>query len=322
MKIYFIPSNYHGGIGRDYSAFQNSFREILQNNKQPKSKDVEFTLIPKIPFFKIGSVYFYFNKKNQYVLNAQFDSRIIIIGKGTIIQRLHDIFPITNPNWFTCKARISFQLAFIYLKNKKVIYVANSKFTRDETSKYINQEILLHYCKDILKPISACGECQGCRLSLESPYYLFVGTVEPRKNYRILPVIATALADFEFVVVGKNGWKCNEIIQNFQETLNVKYIEECCDYALDGLYRNCKAFISTSLEEGFNIPALEAHNRGAKLILSDIPVHREIYGHIAKFCTTTYEFVEEIKNIENFKPTQLNGLNYVTTLDKIIGSLK
>lgn len=49
------------------------------------------------------------------------------------------------------------------------------------------------------------------------------------------------------------------------------------------LYSNCAAFIHMSREEGFNIPVIEAANCGAALILSDIPVHREIAGDAATF---------------------------------------
>ena len=322
MKIFFIPSQYFGGIGRDYSAFQKSFLEILHGQQTLNSAARKIVLEPKKPFFRIGLVKFYWNKKNQILLNAQFDSRGIILGRGTIVQRLHDVFPITNPNWFTLKSVISFRLAFTFLKHKEVVYVANSEFTRVEATKFISKErILLHYCQDTLKPAFACKVCQGCKFPLDSEYCLFVGTVEPRKNYQIVPAIAQSLADLNLVMVGRNGWRSSNILQTFGVIQSVKHLEECCDFALDSLYRNCKAFISTSLQEGFNIPALEAHNRGARLILSNIPVHREVFGAVANFCETIDEYLEEIKKVKSVKPIQSDELSHVTTLDKIVGRL-
>jgi glycosyltransferase involved in cell wall biosynthesis len=322
LKIFFIPSQYFGGIGRDYSAFKKSVLEILHDQQTLNSAGRKILLEQKKPFFRIGVVKFYWNKKNQILLNAQFDSRRIIVGRGTIVQRLHDVFPITNPNWFTLKSVISFKLAFKLLSHKKIVYVANSEYTRLEATKFISKErILLHYCQDTLKSALACKACPGCRFSLESEYCLFVGTVEPRKNYQIVPAIAQSLEDLKLVIVGRNGWKNSNILQSFEVIQNVEYIKECCDFALDNLYRNCKAFISTSLQEGFNIPALEAHNRGARLILSDIPVHREVFGTVAIFCETIDEYLEEIKKVKSVKAIHPDELSHVTTLDRIAGRL-
>ncbi len=52
---------------------------------------------------------------------------------------------------------------------------------------------------------------------------------------------------------------------------------------LSAIYNGAKAFLSFSLQEGFNLPILEAANSGIPLILSDIAVHREIAGDNALF---------------------------------------
>ncbi|MGQ4273731.1 autotransporter domain-containing protein [Terrihabitans sp. B22-R8] len=45
------------------------------------------------------------------------------------------------------------------------------------------------------------------------------------------------------------------------------------------LQRGARAYLSLSRFEGFNLPAAEAAARGTQLILSDIPVHRELFPH-------------------------------------------
>ncbi len=57
------------------------------------------------------------------------------------------------------------------------------------------------------------------------------------------------------------------------------------DGQLAYLYRHCEGFILPSLYEGFGIPPLEALACGCRtLLLSDIPVFREVYGNVANFC--------------------------------------
>ena len=47
---------------------------------------------------------------------------------------------------------------------------------------------------------------------------------------------------------------------------------------LERLYAQAQAYVSLSRFEGFNMPAAEAASRGVPLILSDLAVHRELYG--------------------------------------------
>lgn len=48
--------------------------------------------------------------------------------------------------------------------------------------------------------------------------------------------------------------------------------------ALDEAYRGALALVHPSLAEGFNLPVLEAATHGVPLLLSDLPIHREIVG--------------------------------------------
>lgn len=70
---------------------------------------------------------------------------------------------------------------------------------------------------------------------------------------------------------------------------------------LNAFHRGSKAFISLSRFEGFNIPAAEAAIHGSPLILSDIPVHRELFAdacHIDRDVpdvTRTVEFLGAAK---------------------------
>jgi len=65
----------------------------------------------------------------------------------------------------------------------------------------------------------------------------------------------------------------------------VVFLDDIPESALIDLYRNCAAVVHPSLMEGFSRPALEAIALGRPVILSDIPVHREIFDGVAIFVT-------------------------------------
>ncbi|MEZ4500505.1 MAG: glycosyltransferase [Thermomicrobiales bacterium] len=56
----------------------------------------------------------------------------------------------------------------------------------------------------------------------------------------------------------------------------VRYLGFVDDALLPQLYANAAGLIAASVEEGFDLPVLEGMAAGVPLLLSDIPVHREV----------------------------------------------
>lgn len=117
-------------------------------------------------------------------------------------------------------------------------------------------------------------------------YFLYCGGYDERKNVEFL-VEEYLSGDFDFPLVLAGGQLFNsklygsiDKVADKSGVLKTGFLEEA---KLAGLYQNCLAFVHLSKEEGFNIPLLEAANCGAPLILSNIPVHREVAGEAAMF---------------------------------------
>jgi hypothetical protein len=80
----------------------------------------------------------------------------------------------------------------------------------------------------------------------------------------------------------------------------VLWIDDCCDGSLSQLYIDSLAFISTSKDEGFNIPAFEARQLGKPIYLRDIDVHHEFHDSYAKFFSSEDEFLHVLMAENNF----------------------
>jgi glycosyltransferase involved in cell wall biosynthesis len=133
----------------------------------------------------------------------------------------------------------------------------------------------------------------------------------------------------KLVIVGKYGWKQSKVFEDLKSLridAKVVYIEECCDSALKILFENASAFVSASLDEGFNIPAAEARSLGVPLILTDIAVHQEIHRGNAYFFDVLK--IDEIWRIrfEDLSAPNVSGLDTfdkdVSTMSSIIGTLQ
>jgi glycosyltransferase involved in cell wall biosynthesis len=110
------------------------------------------------------------------------------------------------------------------------------------------------------------------KYGVTEPFILFVGTLEPRKNLafmiRLMPQLATD--GFTLLVVGAKGWgKSNiaDIVQqpNFPAD-KVVFAGYVPTEDLVRLYNLAALYVSTSLNEGFGLPQLEAMNCGCPVV--------------------------------------------------------
>lgn len=140
----------------------------------------------------------------------------------------------------------------------------------------------------------------------EYRYFLTVGTIEPRKNYSVLleafEMYNKLGGNMKLVVVGGRGWKTNGLMSSFKK-LEKKGIliheSEITDFKLHSLYRNATALISFSLDEGYGLPIEEAKGFNLPMLLSDIPVYREIAPPDTTFLLT-HEIDSIVKEMINF----------------------
>jgi glycosyltransferase involved in cell wall biosynthesis len=99
----------------------------------------------------------------------------------------------------------------------------------------------------------------------ERPYFLFVGTLEPRKN---LPMLVAAWRevrrkhDVDLVVVGRR----RSDFEGLPEEDGLREVGEAPDAELPGYYSGALAFVYPSEYEGFGLPVLEAMQCGACVI--------------------------------------------------------
>jgi alpha-1,2-rhamnosyltransferase len=124
-----------------------------------------------------------------------------------------------------------------------------------------------------------------------APFFLAVGTVEPRKGYGYLmdgfEILWHQGAVYPLVIVGKVGWLCTDILkkaENLKRLGNpLLVLHDVDDYTLDLLYRKSSGVIFPSFVEGFGLPLVEALVRGKKVLASDISVFKEIGGSAVSY---------------------------------------
>jgi glycosyltransferase involved in cell wall biosynthesis len=137
--------------------------------------------------------------------------------------------------------------------------------------------------------VAAWRAAQG----LPERYWLFVGTLEPRKNLGLLleafarwrQDAGAAGAALQLILAGGQGWYYEAIYARVAElglTDVVRFPGFVPDADLPNWYRGAELFIFPSRYEGFGLPALEAMACGTPVLCSDAPGVREVAGAAAR----------------------------------------
>jgi glycosyltransferase involved in cell wall biosynthesis len=122
---------------------------------------------------------------------------------------------------------------------------------------------------------------------LPQRYILFVSTIEPRKNLGTLIDAYERLRDRgaydgSLVVVGKVGWKAQELVPRLRGR-GIVHLDYVRASQLATIYERAEAFVFPSIYEGFGFPLLEAMARGVPSIAARSSSLPEIGGDAALY---------------------------------------
>jgi alpha-1,2-rhamnosyltransferase len=227
--------------------------------------------------------------------------RRIAASGGENVLGLHDILPLLYPGAFTGGAFLEFQRWFETLVPESDAIVCVSRSTAQSVVDYLAQH---DYPLDPGRRIGwwslgADLEPDGGRpsrraiaiASTRAPFFLGVGTVEPRKGYPValdaFERLWAAGLDARYVIVGRRGWRSEALEKRIRAHEEIDrrlfWIDDADDASLRHLYERAHGLIAASFAEGFGLPLAEAAFHGLPAIASDIPIFREIAGERATF---------------------------------------
>lgn len=122
-------------------------------------------------------------------------------------------------------------------------------------------------------------------------YWLYVGTIEPRKNLLTLLqahdlYFQQSASPRKLLLAGGRGW-CSEHIHEEialrEHRGSVQYLGYVDETQMETLYANARAMLYPSYYEGFGLPILEAMNRGVAVICSNATSHPEVGGDSVEY---------------------------------------
>lgn len=208
------------------------------------------------------------------------------IKRVTII---HDLIPIKSSQFHPFLSHFLQKIFLPGILKRADLIITNSKCTTDDVIKYTpqaKQKIKSIYLgkEELFKPTNSRTALK--KHDVKMPYFLNVGTIEPRKNLNTLldsfeKFKSESKSDIQLIIIGNKGWKTKSFyqkIQNHPFKKDIKLLGYVDRNDLPDFYSNCLAFIYPSLYEGFGLPVLEAMACGAPCIVSKTSSLPEVGG--------------------------------------------
>jgi glycosyltransferase involved in cell wall biosynthesis len=206
---------------------------------------------------------------------------------------VHDLIPLTHAEY--CRAGI----AQVHEERVRTALrysggiIANSQATLDSLFGYASRARLPLPKTVVARLAPAMSRGHVAARPIDAPYFVMLGTIEPRKNHwlilhvwrRLVEQLGTAAP--KLVVIGRRGWECENVVDMLERCTSIQgsVIEEmdCSDERLHSWLRHAQALVFPSFAEGYGIPIAEALAERVPVLASDLGVFREFAGDIPDY---------------------------------------
>jgi glycosyltransferase involved in cell wall biosynthesis len=215
--------------------------------------------------------------------------------KGKKVVTVHDMSFKRFPEAANFKTRSMLNINFASTVRRADKIVTISQFSKREILKYCDipeEKVEVIYCgvdKGTFRPDIPAEKVQRTRekYGASAPYFLYLGTLEPRKNIeRVVEAYGVLRGWYgaespSLVIAGGKGWMFDSIFKRVKDLglcESVIFTGYIPDEDKPALISGAICFCFPSLYEGFGMPPLEAMACGVPVIVSTAASLPEVVG--------------------------------------------
>ncbi len=297
-RLQFAIAHPFGLYGRLQRAKALRFLDMMERRWTDENGDVaQRSLLAVLPSLlgslptqpRPGSGGVYVQASPHHLTNAALVARILSRERAKFLCMVHDLIPIEYPEYArpngAAQHRKRIETVAAYADAIIVNSAATERSLRpwlDQTGRHIDIRVALLGTHAIPGPGVPVPPS-------DTPYFLCVGTIEPRKNHLLLLNLWRQMAETlprasipRLVIVGRRGWENEQVVDMLERCVALRgHVEEvngCSDRQMHELLLGARALLLPSFAEGYGMPVAEALSSNIPVLCSDLPALREAGG--------------------------------------------
>jgi len=215
--------------------------------------------------------------------HSNFTQRVITavrrIPQARISVLLHDTIPLDYPQYQRAGTPERFAGFLARVEQHADLVICNSAVTQADMQRHMRKppaSAIAHLGIDQPQPGTPPHG------AWQIPYFVTIGTIEPRKNHALLLEIWAQMANPpDLLIIGARGWN-NEAVFNALDSHppHIHELPNLPDAQMFALLAGATGHLMPSHAEGYGLPPIEAAALGVPQICTDLPVYREVLKDI------------------------------------------
>jgi len=245
-----------------------------------------------------------------------------------IVVLLHDVIPLDFPQYQRTVTVNDFSEKIKIISEMSDYIIFPSADVNRNAAGYLERagrlppSVIAHLGVEVAKPDRTAIPAS---FNMSHPYFVTLGTIEPRKNHELLLDIWQVLCVDpdapNLLIVGQRGWKNDKVFSRLDKGPPAVFeFSDLSDGAVSALLQGSAGLLFPSLAEGFGLPPAEAALLGAPVVCSDLEVYREFLGDYPVYLTATERYLW-VKAIEKLTKRKVEGNRTDNSLNNSVGRL-
>lgn len=261
----------------------------------------------------------YFNVGHSNITPRVFSHVRRALG-GRVVVLVHDIIPLQAPQWQRPGTVEPFEEKMRLVGGQADVVIANSQDTADHLTETLRgwgrvpEVVVAHLGVDLT---DAAPQEVPAQVRTDRPYFVTLGTIEPRKNHAFILDLWEELGPDApgLLICGQRGWN-NQAVFDRLDALPVdspiQEVTGASDGAISSLLEGSCGLLCPTHLEGFGLPAAEAAALGVPVLANDLNIFREVCGNIAIYASVSdrYLWIKHINDLRHIGRRAVNDQSF------------